>query len=151
MQQIDDVSYGVIPLIKDGEVWKVFLIHQLGRAGDVYWTFPKGHGEEGESPVESALRELQEETGIVLQKLHASSTYDQKYSFPSNDTMVNKKVHYYLGLAVDKGFKIQEEEVKEAGWLTFVEGKERLTHQRAKDMLEIVEKDLREQNIFEIN
>ncbi len=144
MQTIDDISYGVIPLIKENGTWYVFLIHQIGRAGDVYWTFPKGHLEGGESQKEAALRELEEETGIILQSLHTSRVYEQTYSFPSDTYMVDKKVQYYLGVAKNKEYTIQEDEVKEAGWYTFIQAKERLTHQKAKDMLETIEKDLRD-------
>ena len=37
------------------------------RSGDGYWGFPKGHLEEGENPLQAALREVQEETGFVVQ------------------------------------------------------------------------------------
>ena len=36
---------------------------------DATWTFPKGHLEVGERPVDTALREVLEETGIAAQEL----------------------------------------------------------------------------------
>ena len=36
------------------------------RGGDGYWGFPKGHLEEGENPIQAAIREVQEETGFVV-------------------------------------------------------------------------------------
>lgn len=145
MQIKEDISYGVIPLIKDGAQWEVFLIHQFGRTGDVYWTFPKGHPEGEESPKEAALRELQEETSIGLSSLDIDDVYEQEYTFPCDGYLVNKKVVYYLGRAGSKTYAIQEDEVKEAGWFTFEAALERLTHERAKDMLRKIQRDIEQE------
>ena len=142
MQTKEDISYGIIPLINDGGVWYVFLIYQFGHSGDVYWTFPKGHPEEGESPEEVALREMQEETGIQLESFDATKIYQQEYSFPCEDFLINKKVLYFQGIATSKEYKIQEDEVKEAGWYSFADATKKLTHSQAKDMLKKVEEDI---------
>jgi 8-oxo-dGTP pyrophosphatase MutT (NUDIX family) len=54
------VSCGVVILNTQGDV---LLCHATETS---HWDIPKGQGEEGEEPVEAALRELVEETGIVL-------------------------------------------------------------------------------------
>ncbi|SFJ15903.1 Predicted NTP pyrophosphohydrolase, NUDIX family [Paraburkholderia megapolitana] len=54
------VSCGVVLLDPDG---RVLLAHATDTS---HWDIPKGHGEEGEVPHVTALRELVEETGIVL-------------------------------------------------------------------------------------
>ena len=54
------VSCGVILLDRRGHV---FLAHATDTS---HWDIPKGQGDEGEAPIDSALRELREETGIVL-------------------------------------------------------------------------------------
>ena len=54
------VSCGVVILNPQGEV---LLCHATDTS---HWDVPKGQGEPGEEPVEAALRELVEETGIVL-------------------------------------------------------------------------------------
>jgi 8-oxo-dGTP pyrophosphatase MutT (NUDIX family) len=142
MQTKDDISYGVIPLIKEGDTWLVFLINQFGHAGDVYWTFPKGHPEEGEIPEESALRELREETAITLKLVQPSKWYEQLYVFPYKEFLINKKVLYLIGEAVSKDYAIQEDEVKEAGWFSFEDAREKLTHEVAKNLLDTVLKDI---------
>ena len=93
METKADVSYGVIPVIKEAGEWKVFLINQYGSAGDVYWTFPKGHPESGESPTDAALRELQEETGIELSELLEDHTYTQQYTYVYGDTLLPMRKH----------------------------------------------------------
>jgi 8-oxo-dGTP pyrophosphatase MutT (NUDIX family) len=136
MQTKEDISYGVVPLIQteDGE-WNVFLIHQYGHAGDIYWTFPKGHPEEGETGEEAGRRELFEETGITLLSLDVSKPHTQTYNFPYEDTLIKKTVVYYVGIAQSPQYIIQEDEVQDAGWYSFTEAQERLTHDRAKEML----------------
>jgi 8-oxo-dGTP pyrophosphatase MutT (NUDIX family) len=143
METVTDSSYGVIPVCRFGDMWKVFLIHQYGSAGDVYWTFPKGHVEGEESPEQAAVRELKEETGIDLASLHTSKVYPQTYSFMSADTMVEKYVGYYLGVVENNQFSIQENEVKEAGWFTFDEARALLTFDHARTLLIEVEADLK--------
>jgi 8-oxo-dGTP pyrophosphatase MutT (NUDIX family) len=54
------VSCGVVLLDRAG---RVLLAHATDTT---HWDIPKGHCEEGEAPLAAALRELVEETGIVL-------------------------------------------------------------------------------------
>ena len=54
--------YGIIVMTADRET-VVIRGRQSGK-----WSFPKGHGEVTEQPLEAALRELKEETGITFKK-----------------------------------------------------------------------------------
>lgn len=139
MKSKDDRSYGVIPIIFENGSWKVFLIHQYGSAGDVYWTFPKGHAEENETSIEAALRELVEETGIILKRLREGLLFTQTYTFMHADVLIHKSVEYYVGEAASKDHRLQEEEVKDAGWFTFEDAREKLTFDAAKAMLSELE------------
>ncbi len=142
METKDDVSYGVIPVLRDTQGWRVFLINQYGSAGDVYWTFPKGHPEEGESPQETAVRELHEETGMEPAELLADHIYTQEYSYVYGDLLIRKQVQYYLGIVQDADFSIQEDEVREAGWFTPEEAQRKLSFAHARDMFAHVCTDL---------
>lgn len=53
------LSAGVIPVRRAQGRWLYLLLRAYQ-----YWDFPKGKTEAGETPLEAALRELQEETGI---------------------------------------------------------------------------------------
>jgi len=53
-------SYGVLIQNEHGQL---LMAHATGQQ---HWDIPKGGAEEGESPSAAALREVQEETGIVL-------------------------------------------------------------------------------------
>lgn len=54
------ISCGIVLLDSDG---RVLLAHATDTS---HWDIPKGHGEAGEAPEVTALREMVEETGIVL-------------------------------------------------------------------------------------
>lgn len=135
MQNKNDISYGVIPFYNDGEEWQVFLIYQYGSTGDIFWTFPKGHPEPDEEPEAAAMRELTEETGLVLAALVDDITVSQSYSFQHDDLLINKHVTYYVGVVEQPDCTLQADEVKDAGWFSVAEATERLTYDSAKRLL----------------
>ena len=65
-------------IIKDAHQDQVLLV--FGRKSQK-WGFPKGHMEEGETEEQTALRELKEETGIVL---HTSFDAKNRVRFRNN-------------------------------------------------------------------
>ena len=73
----------VYPVRNVGGNWEVLLLHRVPRLGLVaFWQGVTGGVEEGEEPVDSAKRELAEETGLVprvFQQINYS------YSFPLQD------------------------------------------------------------------
>ena len=147
METMKDSSYGIIPVLKEGTQWKVFLIHQYGSAGDVYWTFPKGHKEEGETSHQAALRELLEETGITPHMVFTEREYVQSYTFKYEDMLIEKEVIYYLGVVADEAYVIQEDEVQEAGWFTFEDAYTKLSFEHARTMLREVYEDLEKKDV----
>ena len=60
MQDTDNVA-GILIKCKD----KYMLCKRSSRRKD--WSIPKGHIQQGETPIEGALRELEEETSIQLE------------------------------------------------------------------------------------
>ncbi len=78
-----------------------------------HWSFPKGHTEEGESEVETALREIKEETNIDVMidpTFRETVTY-----FPRKDTQ--KVVVYFLAKAKSYDFVPGEGEIAEVRWV----------------------------------
>lgn len=77
------LAIGILPLDGEGNTW---LVGQYRFALNAYsWEMPEGGGDPGLPPVESAKRELQEETGLVadewsiLMEMHLSnSVSDEK-------------------------------------------------------------------------
>lgn len=70
------LSYGGIVINKQH---KVLLREPMDHFGGYVWTFPTGSCHEGESPEEAAIREVEEETGIIgriIQQLPGSFETD---------------------------------------------------------------------------
>jgi len=55
---------------------RYLLVLRSKPPSDAMYAFPGGRGEEGETPAETALRELLEETGIKAEKPLLFATYD---------------------------------------------------------------------------
>ena len=78
-----------------------------------HWSFPKGHVEEGESEIETAAREILEETGIDV-IIDPSFRETVSYS-PKKDTM--KDVVYFIAKARNFDFTAQPEEISQIRWV----------------------------------
>lgn len=59
--EAEDLRYGGVVLNERGEV---LLFEPAGHFGGYVWTFPKGTPEPGETPEQTAVREVREETGV---------------------------------------------------------------------------------------
>lgn len=75
----------------------------------------KGKMEPGETIEETALREIQEETGMVGKIIEPVDVIKYKYEHPSLGT-VDKEVHYYLVEALGGDLQPQVEEIKGVAW-----------------------------------
>lgn len=80
-----NLAIGILPLSKEGYTW---LVGQWRYPLNAYsWEIPEGGGPLGEQPVETARRELKEETGIVAQnfeeimQLHLSNSATDEHAF----------------------------------------------------------------------
>lgn len=135
MQTKKDFSYGVIPIRQVGENWQVFLIHQFSRIGDnSYWVFPKGHSEGEETELETAVRELKEETDMTADRILLEPTFKLRYSFIYDKVKIEKTVMFFIGIITGDSFKLDVDEVKEAGWYSLEAAAERLDYQDTKKL-----------------
>ena len=135
MESKTDTSHGIIPIKWVDGQWQVFLIHQFSKIGNnSYWVFPKGHPEAGESGIDTATRELLEETGMRVLDLLSTPTFSLEYSFTYDQTRIEKTVTFYISTVDDQNIKLQDEEVKEAGWYSLEAAAERLDYKDTKNM-----------------
>lgn len=138
-----EISYGIVPLRLHQHEWQLLLIqHHAG-----HWSFPKGHADPGETPKQTAERELQEETGLTIQRFLSSDPLIENYIFTLHGQRISKAVHYFLALVHGK-VKIQEQEIKASQWLSLSEAFERISFSEAKricletnEFLKILDKD----------
>jgi 8-oxo-dGTP diphosphatase len=107
----------------------VLLVHRP-QYGD--WTFPKGKVEPGESDEECAVREVEEETGLVCtlgRELESSSYLDAKK---------RPKTVRYWAMEVVGGRLRFDFEVDDARWVTLDDAAKLLTYPRDVDLLRSV-------------
>lgn len=100
-----------------------------------HWAFAKGHVEEGETEIETALREIDEETGLTVQ---LNSQFRESISYqPKED--ITKEVVYFIAQANTQEIRRQEIEVLEAQWLPYDQAQELLTYSNDKLLLDKAE------------
>jgi 8-oxo-dGTP diphosphatase len=100
------------------------------------WTLPKGKLAAGESDIEGALREVEEETGMscrVDRPVGTTSYIDRKGR--------RKVVVYFLMQATGGAFE-PSEEIDEARWLPLGEVLDLLTYPRDRTLLGAVQHDV---------
>jgi bis(5'-nucleosidyl)-tetraphosphatase len=125
-------SFGIVPFSNEKGTWKVLLI--LHREGN-HWGFPKGKANPGETPLEAATRELKEETGLIVATLLRERPMIEQYQFRRKKQFVIKMVQYFPAL-VQGHLQLQEEEIREARWLTIPEALQQLTFKEARHILQ---------------
>ena len=113
---------------------EVLLIHH--NAG--HWDFPKGHMEEGETEVQTAIREVKEETNIDVE-VNEEYRYFTQYS-PKEDVI--KEVIYFLARNITDNEQAQLEEVSEVKWFSMKEAIDQITYDNSRDILIQLKKDL---------
>lgn len=140
MQTKQDASYGIVPVRRVRGVYQVLLIHQISNLrGDSYWIIPKGHADPGETPLETATRELHEETGLTPTHVEEDHPFTLSYNFKYEGVRVNKTVTFFVGhIDPQASLVLQAAEVKDARWCTEHRAYRRVTHKSARTVLQSV-------------
>lgn len=127
-----ETSYGILAVRMVHNHWEIFLVkHQKG-----HWAFPKGHAEEGETPKETAARELEEETGGKVIRFLDLPPLEEHYSFQSNGDVIEKTNRYFFAEVEGAGSSRQEKEIAACKWLSFEEAIQLITFPEAKKVLQ---------------
>ncbi|MGN1481884.1 bis(5'-nucleosyl)-tetraphosphatase [Porcipelethomonas sp.] len=99
---------GSVMFTKENNIKKYLLIkNDSGHIG-----FPKGHIEYGESEIQTAEREVFEETGL---KITVNAKTRQEYTYKTLDSSIKNCV-YFCNEFKSKSIKIQQEEISQS-WL----------------------------------
>jgi ADP-ribose pyrophosphatase YjhB (NUDIX family) len=100
---------------------RVLLVRRINPPSQHMFAFPGGRGEPGETPEETALRELQEETGIIARHPQLFATYD----LPTFDGAGVLTSHFFLSVftveADDEATVLAADDAIDAGWYTLDE------------------------------
>ncbi len=126
MQTVDETSAGGLIVDTSRVELPAALIARLDRRGRLLWSLPKGHIEEGESPEQAAVREIQEETGIIGGVLGELGVID--FWFVAEGKRIHKTVHHFLLRAEGGELSDTDIEVAEVAWVPLDEIEERLAY-----------------------
>ncbi len=115
-KRVDEVSAGGLVIDTTGKLGLLIgRRDQKDTSGKrILWSLPKGHIEEGETPEQAALREVQEETGIESAIEKSLGVID--FWFMAGGKRIHKTVHHYLFRESGGLLAAQESEVDEVGW-----------------------------------
>ena len=132
-----EFSAGGVVVRRIKGAWHVAAIHPRGRRPGL-WALPKGNIDPGETPAETAVREVHEETGVVG-KLD-EKLGDVKYTYTWDGERIFKIVSFFL-VRYSSGrlgeiAPEMEVEVDEARWLPIEEAPKILAYGGERQMVE---------------
>lgn len=107
---VNEKSCGAIVYRKHHGNTEILLIKHINSG---HWSFPKGHVEPNETEVQTAQREIKEETGVDV---IIDPTFREIVTYsPKKDTQ--KDVVYFIAKAKTFEYTPQEEEISEVKWV----------------------------------
>ncbi len=114
---------------------KILLLYKNYKNKYEGWVLPKGTVEEGEEYKETAIREVQEETGVSASIIKYVGK--SQYTFNTPQNTVQKDVHWYLMMSDSYYSKPQREEFfMDSGYYKFHEAYHMLKFANEKQILE---------------
>lgn len=114
-------------VLRDGQV-VVIVPRRRAADGSRVLGLPKGHPHDGETPEQTAVREIREETGVIARAL--ADLGEISYSFRgSAGVSVAKRVRFFLFEYVAGDVADHDDEVEEAFWMAGAQARSTLTYE----------------------
>jgi 8-oxo-dGTP pyrophosphatase MutT (NUDIX family) len=110
----------------------VIVPTRLAANGSKVLALPKGHPEDGESPVDAALREVREEAGVEARLVEALG--DVRYWYTRGGRRIAKVVSFFLLQYVSGEVDDHDFEVEHACWMPLEEAARELTYAGEREM-----------------
>ncbi|MCY9806508.1 NUDIX domain-containing protein [Lentilactobacillus senioris] len=112
----------------------------LQSATDDFWGLPKGHVEANENLVETAVREIAEETSLnteIDDGFHERVEYDMKNGH-------HKVVDFFVSRVPEEVvIKKQDEEIYSYAWFDYDQASHQLTYDNLRELLAMADKYIR--------
>jgi 8-oxo-dGTP diphosphatase len=125
-------SGGVIFKSQDGGL-QVALVAVKGGA---VWCLPKGMVDKGETPEETALREVKEETGLTGEIVGKVGRISYWYFIRDDNVKCKKTVDFYLMEYVTGSTAEHDLEVDDSRWFSLEEAVEKASYRGDREILE---------------
>lgn len=125
-------SCGAVVIKNENNELKFLIIKQT----DGYWGFPKGHVEDGETEIETAIREIKEETNIDVE---IDDNFRQIITYSPREGVM-KDVVFFIGKAISFDLIIDPIELLDAKWVNFIDAKDYFKYQ---DTIQVYEDALK--------
>ena len=122
-------SGGAVISYRDGRPF----VAMIATRNRTRWGLPKGAVSKGETSEQAALREVQEETGILADIVTPLDTIE--YFFRAGDTLIRKRVDFYLMQYVGGQLTPQLSEVDDVEWVELSEAIQRASFESEKKLL----------------
>lgn len=132
----DEKSFGIVPIHQSAAGPRFLLVqHRKG-----HWGFPKGKPDEGEMSMDTAIRELREETGIADALVSPYPTFTETYRFVKKKSgeAVNKTVMYFLGYVDCEDVTVMPGELLDHAWSDAAGTAAKLTYSESQRLFEDV-------------
>src|SRR5438132_5910226 len=129
-------SGGAVISVRDG----VSYVAMIATRGRTRWGLPKGAVSKGETSEGAALREVLEETGLEAQIVKPLDTIE--YFFRAGDSLIRKRVDFYLMQHTGGALTPQLSEVDDAEWVELGEAIERASFESERKLLEVAQQEL---------
>ncbi|OEG71870.1 hypothetical protein ATZ36_12190 [Candidatus Endomicrobiellum trichonymphae] len=116
----------------------LFLLVNSKRSG--IWGFPKGHIENGESEIETARREIFEETGIKNIEFIKNFRQEDVYiingaASRTDERQVEKHSIYFLASALEDALDFDKNEILELKWANINQAQDLLSFANQKKII----------------
>ncbi|MFI5005108.1 MAG: NUDIX hydrolase [Solirubrobacterales bacterium] len=115
-----------------GEQTLVIVPRRRAADGSRVLGLPKGHIDPGESPLQAAVREVREETGVEAELVRELG--EVRYWYRREGRLVPKSVLFYLLRYRSGDTADHDEEVEEARWMALSEACTALTYEGEREM-----------------
>lgn len=115
---------GVVYRLVEGRM-EVLL---CGRRQPLLWSLPKGTPDPGEAIRDTALREVEEETGVRVAILGKLGTIRYFFTRIQDNTRCDKSVHHYLMEPTGGDTSLHDHEFDEARWFPVEEALELMSY-----------------------